>query len=104
MTLTLSATGCALVFGESTEFIGIAEASSDSPRFFEGHDTALLASNDIVAIAEHPEPKLPVTFTGMDGVEITITDTSRILALDGTGSLASIVFGWGSATASSVAT
>lgn len=94
-TLTLSATGCALVFGENTEFVGIAEASADSPRFYEGHDTAVLESNDIVAIAEDPEPTLPVTFTGMDGVVTEITDADRILALDGTGSLASIVFGLG---------
>lgn len=93
--LALSASGCALIFGEEPAFSDLSEASPDSPRFFEGPDTALLASNDIIPIAENPEPTLPVTFTGMDGTTVEITDTSRILALDGTGSLASIVFGLG---------
>lgn len=93
--LVLSATGCALVFGDEPEFSDLSQAAADSPRFFEGHDTALLESDDIVPIAQSPEPKLPVTFTGLDDVTVEITDTSRILALDGTGSIASIVFGLG---------
>lgn len=60
-----------------------------------GPDTALLTSTDIVPIAEDPDPALPVEFTGLDDVTVTIDDTSRILALDGTGSIASIVFGLG---------
>ncbi len=93
--LVLSATGCALVFGDDPEISDLSQAAADSPRFFEGHDTALLESNDIVPIAENPEPRLPVSFTGLDDVAVEIADTSRILALDGTGSLASIVFGLG---------
>lgn len=93
--LVLTASGCALVFGEQRAFSTIDEASADSPRLFEGHDTAKLASNDIVPIAQNPEPRLPVVFTGLDGATIEITDTSRILAIDGTGSLASIVFSLG---------
>jgi iron complex transport system substrate-binding protein len=36
-----------------------------------------------------------VSFTGLDDVTVEVTDTSRILALDGTGSIASVVFGLG---------
>ncbi len=93
--LVISLTGCALVFGEEVAVSDIARAAPDSPRLLEGHDTALLASTDIVPIAEDPRPVLPVTVTGLDDVVVEITDTSRILALDGTGSLASIVFGLG---------
>lgn len=93
--LVLSSTGCALIFGEQTEFANLESASADSPRFFEGADTALLESTDITPIATNPEAQLPVTVTGYDGVTVEVTDTSRILALDGTGSLVSIVFGLG---------
>lgn len=93
--LLISATGCALILGEEPEISELSLAAADSPRLFEGHDTALLASNDVVPIAQNPESKLPVSFTGLDDVTVEVTDTSRILALDGTGSLASIVFGLG---------
>ncbi len=89
-------TGCSLVLGSaSPEIADPAAASSGSPRLFEGADTALLGSSDIEPIADRPKPVLPVTFTGLDDVEVEVTDTSRILALDGTGSLASVVFGLG---------
>lgn len=42
-----------------------------------------------------PEPDLPVIVTSADGVEVTVTDTSRILALDMYGTLAEIVFSLG---------
>lgn len=93
--IALSTVGCAIVFGEEPQFSTLDEASETSPRFFTGPDTALLESNEIVPIAHNPTPNLPVTFTGFDGETVEITDTSRILALDGTGSLASIVFGLG---------
>lgn len=74
---------------------GTAAESGQSPRLFEGPETALLANTDITPITTDPQPELPVTFTGLDDVPVTVTDTSRILALDGTGSLASVVFGLG---------
>lgn len=87
--------GCALISGDSPDIADASGASADSPRLFEGPDTALLDSNDITPITTDPEPQLPVTFTGLDDVTVEITDLSRILALDGTGSLASVVFGLG---------
>ncbi|GAA1322794.1 hemin ABC transporter substrate-binding protein [Leucobacter albus] len=91
----VSLAGCALLVGENPEIIDSAAASAESPRLFEGPDTALLKSGDITPITTEPKPQLPVTFTGLDDVAVEITDTSRILALDGTGSLASVVFGLG---------
>lgn len=93
--VAVSLSGCALVFGSGPEVADRADASSESPRFFTGPDTALLESSDITPIETDPEPQLPLSFTGLDDVTVEVTDTSRILALDGTGSLASVVFGLG---------
>ncbi len=87
--------GCALITGVDPEIADMGAASAESPRLFEGSDTALLASSDIEPITADPQPTLPVSFVGLDDVAVEVTDTSRILALDGTGSLASVVFGLG---------
>lgn len=54
---------------------------------------------EVVAVAEtpvdpvdSPEPALPVTVTDAQGTEVTVTDTSRVLALDVYGTLARTVF------------
>ncbi|MDO4606911.1 MAG: ABC transporter substrate-binding protein [Bowdeniella nasicola] len=73
----------------------VADAATGSPRLFEGPAHAALANGDITPITTDPQPHLPVTFTGLDDVSVEVTDTSRILALDGTGALASVVFGLG---------
>ena len=93
--VTVSLTACAVIVGDGPEVADSAHAASDSPRLFEGAQTAVLDSTDIEPIAENPKSELPLTFTGLDDVEVAVTDTSRILALDGTGSLASVVFGLG---------
>ena len=90
-----SLSGCALIVGDDPAVSDVSGASEDSPRLFEGPDTALLDSTDIEPITDDPQPDLPVSFTGLDDVTVEIDDTSRILALDGTGSLASVVFGLG---------
>ncbi|SJN09511.1 Heme ABC transporter, cell surface heme and hemoprotein receptor HmuT [Leucobacter sp. 7(1)] len=93
--LILALSGCGLIVGDGPNVADVANASEASPRTFTGPDTALLESSDIVPITTDPQPTLPVEFTGLDDVSVTIDDTSRILALDGTGSIASIVFGLG---------
>lgn len=93
--IAVSLAGCSLFASDGPEVIDRAAASSESPRLFEGPDTALLQSGDITPITTHPEPELPVTVVGLDDVSVEVSDTSRILALDGTGSLASVVFGLG---------
>lgn len=87
--------GCSLILGDDPDIAALSDASEQSPRFFEGPETALLASNDITPITTDPQSELPVSFTGLDDVTVEVVDTSRILALDGTGSLASVVFGLG---------
>lgn len=62
------------------------------PHALRGPATAVLASSAIDPVATSPTPHLPVTVTDMQGTEVTITDTSRILALDVYGSLSRIVF------------
>jgi iron complex transport system substrate-binding protein len=91
--IALSLAGCAAFGGGSPQVAD--RAAAEGPRNFEGPDTALLRSTDIEPIAENPKPELPVSFTGLDDVTVEVTDTSRILALDGTGSIASVVFGLG---------
>jgi iron complex transport system substrate-binding protein len=49
----------------------------------------------IEPIADDPEPQLPVTVTDFTGDQITVEDTSRILALDTYGTLATTVYALG---------
>ncbi|WP_122818478.1 heme/hemin ABC transporter substrate-binding protein [Nocardioides pantholopis] len=50
------------------------------------------AVDELDPVAEAPEPRLPVTVTDAQGSKVTVTDTSRILALDVYGTLARTVF------------
>ncbi|PPL14832.1 hemin receptor [Microterricola pindariensis] len=67
----------------------------DAPRDWVGSSTACLADAGITAIDSPDEPQLPVTVVDDKGTEVTVTDASRILALDVSGSLAATVFGLG---------
>ncbi|MFF0813775.1 hemin ABC transporter substrate-binding protein [Rhodococcus sp. NPDC003318] len=60
-----------------------------------GHTTATLDSLDPTPIADDPTPVLPVTVRGFDGVDVTITDTSRIVAADQYGTLTETVYALG---------
>ncbi len=64
----------------------------DDPRSFVGASTAVLADSAIDPVADAPQPALPATVTDVQGTEVTITDTSRVLALDLYGSTSRIVF------------
>lgn len=63
-----------------------------NPKSHVGGATALLADATIPTPAAVPEPTLPVTLTDMQGTEVTVTDTSRILALDVYGTTTRIVY------------
>lgn len=91
--------GCAGTAGGTTttppEPLGprLAEVTiASDPHALEGPRTALLAEAGLDPVASSPVQHLPVTFTDMQGTEVTITDASRILALDVYGSLSRIVF------------
>lgn len=73
--------------------IGTVEVAED-PRAWRGVVTPTLADSEVVPVAE-PEPELPVTLevTGPNGKqEVTVTDVSRVLALDLYGTLSRTVF------------
>lgn len=55
----------------------------------------MVSQSSITPIEENPQQQLPATVTDTQGDQVTVTDTSRILALDLYGSLAATVFGLG---------
>lgn len=69
-----------------------------SPGEYEGPSTATLPVADIVPVTEAPTQSLPVTVTSRerDGdVQVSIADTSRVIAVDMSGSIAGTVYGLG---------
>ncbi|TDE99170.1 hemin receptor [Occultella glacieicola] len=62
------------------------------PGAYVGPSSAVLADSAIVPIADEPQPVLPVTVTDAQGTAVTVTDVSRILALDIYGSTSRTVF------------
>ncbi|WP_176444094.1 heme/hemin ABC transporter substrate-binding protein [Rhodococcoides kyotonense] len=60
-----------------------------------GPRTAVIENPDPEPIAEAPTPTLPATTRGFDGVDVTVTDTSRIVAADQYGTLATTVYALG---------
>lgn len=68
------------------------------PRTATGSSTAVIASDTITPVVESPAQSLPVTVTSHDpnaDVAVTVSDSSRVLALDMAGSLAATVWGLG---------
>ncbi|PJJ65485.1 heme/hemin ABC transporter substrate-binding protein [Compostimonas suwonensis] len=65
------------------------------PKTHVGESTACMEDTGIEPVADDPQPALPATIVDNQGTEVTVTDTSRILALDIYGSLAATVFGLG---------
>lgn len=68
------------------------------PKSYEGPSTAILQSADIVPAHEDPAQELPATVASheRDGdLEVTVVDTSRVIALDISGSIAGAVYGLG---------
>jgi len=62
------------------------------PRSWKGVVDIALPDSDVDPVADDPTPRLPVTVTDAQGTEVTVTDASRILALDVHGTLARTVF------------
>jgi iron complex transport system substrate-binding protein len=60
-----------------------------------GRTTATLERPDPEPIAERPVSNLPVTVRSADGVDVTITDTSRVVAADQYGTLTETVYALG---------
>ncbi|MCD0449018.1 ABC transporter substrate-binding protein [Actinocorallia sp. API 0066] len=87
LVLALGAAGCGGQPGAART--GTSAAGTCGPATVTGLPT------DVSPVTPAPSPKLPVTVTGADGKKVTVTDTSRILALNMYGSLAEIVFSLG---------
>lgn len=64
----------------------------EHPRDYQGPSTAVSVATPVEPVAEDPSPALPATVTDAQGTEVTVTDTSRILALDLYGSTSRIVY------------
>jgi iron complex transport system substrate-binding protein len=64
----------------------------DDPRAWEGSSSAVVEESPIDPVTDRPAQRLPTTVTDAQGTEVTVTDTSRILALDVYGTLSRTVF------------
>ena len=70
----------------------------EDPKSYVGESTATLVSESVTPVTDDPEQSLPVTVTSHDSdgdVEVTVSDTSRIIPMDLSGSIASTVFALG---------
>lgn len=73
-------------------------AASTDPKAYVGLSTATLDDAAIEPVAASPTSRLPVTVTSHDlsgEVEVTVTNASRVIAMDLSGSLAATVAGLG---------
>ncbi|GAB3615919.1 hemin ABC transporter substrate-binding protein [Okibacterium endophyticum] len=87
---TTDASGCIAGTVPLTEL-----ATLEHPLDWTGESTACLASDSVEPVSDEVEQSLPATVVDNQGTEVTVTDTSRILALDMYGSLAATVFALG---------
>lgn len=62
------------------------------PRSWQGEVDVNLPEPDIRPVEDDPAPQLPATVTDAQGTQVTVTDVSRILALDIYGTLSQTVF------------
>lgn len=95
MSQRLRAVLCALVLAATVSLVACSTESPAGSTDQTGRSTATLPSLDPEPIAAHPTSVLPVTVRGFDGVDVTITDTTRIVAADRYGTLAQTVFALG---------
>lgn len=82
----------------ATVFAGACSApGSDSPSLAvaTGHRTAVVDDRNPRPIGTTPSPHLPATVRGADGVDVTVTDISRIVVADRSGTLAQTVYSLG---------
>ncbi|WP_291046696.1 ABC transporter substrate-binding protein [Herbiconiux sp.] len=106
-TATVVALGACTATASSTETAGSCRSSdvplaslelTADPKNHVGESTACLEDTGIEPVTDagvDATPALPATVVDNQGTEVTVTDTSRILALDIYGTLAATVFGLG---------
>ncbi|MFT4125841.1 MAG: ABC transporter substrate-binding protein [Gordonia sp. (in: high G+C Gram-positive bacteria)] len=84
-----------LVAGCSTAPIEQSSAQEPTAHLRSGPQTARLPDADVVPVTTSPATTLPVTVPSAGHGDVTVTDTSRIVAIDRNGTLATIVFALG---------
>ena len=78
--------------GDGPASVSLSDATPlEDPRDWSGATTAALPDLPVDPVAG-PAPDLPAVVTDAQGTEVTVTDTSRILALDVHGTLSRTVF------------
>ncbi|EKU95534.1 hypothetical protein HMPREF9233_00321 [Actinobaculum massiliense ACS-171-V-Col2] len=102
--LVLVLSGCSLgaassemeTITEQTQSASVpaADSAGEGPRQLRGMGT-VPDLGDPVPVAQAPAPQLPVTVKDADNKDVTITDTSRIVTLDLSGSISRTVIGLG---------
>lgn len=100
--LTGCQTGGAEGTGGAAETVELPPLSSltpiEDPTAWEGPSTAMIGGPSILPIADEPEQSLPATVISHDStgdVEVQVKDTSRLLALSITGTIAELVDAYG---------
>lgn len=99
-TLSLAACGTGTVGGSPTapepdggkRLDQVQDLVVQDPKEVTGPSTALVHEALMEAPQQPPTPQLPATVTDMQGTEVTVTDTSRILAIDMYGTTSRIVY------------
>ncbi len=82
----------------ATVLLGTVACTTSNPASTAGSGgpaTAQLADLDPVPIGPPPTPRLPATAKSFDGTDVTVTDASRIIAVDRYGTLAQTVYALG---------
>ena len=93
--------GCAVAAAEASDTCIHADAPlaslnlAEDVRATTGGSTACLSTRGVTPIDDATAPELPVTVTDAEGREVEITDVSRILPIDISGTIAATVFGLG---------
>ena len=99
LVLVLALAGCGgataaddhdLTAGGGTRLADVEPAAA--PKTLTGPATAVVADSAVRPVADDPEPALPVTVTDVQGTAVTVSDASRILALDVYGTVSRIVY------------
>lgn len=71
------------------------EQQSPTTHLRSGPQTAEFENTDVTPVSANPTPRLPVTVESVRYGEVTVTDASRIIAVDISGTLGSIVYALG---------
>ncbi|MDF2442945.1 MAG: heme transport system substrate-binding protein, partial [Subtercola sp.] len=85
--------GAAVTGGDTTPRLADVTAVED-PKAWNGATTARISPVPVEPVTDGPQ-QLPASIVDSQGTAVTVTDTSRILALDIYGSLSRIVFDLG---------